>query len=594
MIKQLLLYTEDNSFAEEISSEIEVIGSYALSIVTSILELEKLLQTNQKFHLKILDFSYIERDDSFDTRVLFQEKQPTIIIKKRNFFELDTNKKILCLNPLIKDTPKQLLKKIEEITKYRDKRVLIVGDDIEEKERTQKALQEKDFFVETSTSLGNHNNELNFDLLLLFGNANELIKDIRKTSSKGSLGIISVLEDNNFKILSNYLANEINEVLLKGFSKEELLFRVNLVMEFLSLNRANRSIQRELNNYKKIVDENVIISKTDVNGFITYVSSAFCQISEYQESELLGKPHNIVRHDDMKSTSFEDLWKTVKSGRVWQGEVKNRKKYGGYYWVEATVRPEFNDDNEIIGFISVRQDITTAKQLEEIYVHQVAEQNQARSKQINSIVNEFEESDYFESKILYHASDILSGDIYSLRTLQDGSALIYILDAMGHGLLPSFTTFAATSIIKRFLDSSDNLQDLMDHFSSSLRTILDDEEQISYSFVHISPDLKTIEYASGGMYPAVLSTSNGVRRLKANNAPFMPFMPDIKVHTINDGEFDKVLIYSDGLVEDEGSGVTSENIEDALDEETLNSVMLFLEINDLEDDTTIIYFKKKV
>jgi len=112
--------------------------------------------------------------------------------------------------------------------------------------------------------------------------------------------------------------------------------------------------------------KNVIASKTDTKGIITYTSEAFEKISGYTKKELLGKPHSIVRHPDMSKEDFKDMWSTIQKGHTWQGEVKNKKKNGEYYYVKATISPIFNEENEIKGYSAIREDITQQKKIEEL------------------------------------------------------------------------------------------------------------------------------------------------------------------------------------------------------------------------------------
>jgi len=102
-----------------------------------------------------------------------------------------------------------------------------------------------------------------------------------------------------------------------------------------------------------IFEGRAIISQTDLKGVITFANRQFCDISGYKAEELIGEPHNIIRHPDMPRTAFEQMWKTIDSGQAWNGLIKNLRKDGLYYWVETEILPIKNeDDDEITGFIT--------------------------------------------------------------------------------------------------------------------------------------------------------------------------------------------------------------------------------------------------
>ncbi|PKM15731.1 MAG: chemotaxis protein [Gammaproteobacteria bacterium HGW-Gammaproteobacteria-2] len=100
-------------------------------------------------------------------------------------------------------------------------------------------------------------------------------------------------------------------------------------------------------------DGDSVVSRTDIRGIITYVNTTFCEISGYSREELIGRPHNIMRHPDMPAAVFADLWATLKAGKAWKGLIKNRCKDGGFYWVEANANPIIADD-EVVGYMSLR------------------------------------------------------------------------------------------------------------------------------------------------------------------------------------------------------------------------------------------------
>ncbi len=114
-------------------------------------------------------------------------------------------------------------------------------------------------------------------------------------------------------------------------------------------------------------DGQMIVSTTDLKGRISYVNQDFIDISGFTEEELIGKNHNIIRHPDMPSSAFKDLWDRLKSNRPWVGMVKNRCKNGDYYWVQANITPLF-ENGYLTSYMSVRnkasaEDIREAEQL---------------------------------------------------------------------------------------------------------------------------------------------------------------------------------------------------------------------------------------
>lgn len=97
-----------------------------------------------------------------------------------------------------------------------------------------------------------------------------------------------------------------------------------------------------------------LVSETDSKGIIRFANDDFCKIAGYSLDELMGQPHNMVRHSDMPRAAFKSLWDTVQSGNVWTGYVKNATKDGGYYWVYATVYP-FESCDGSKGYLSCRR-----------------------------------------------------------------------------------------------------------------------------------------------------------------------------------------------------------------------------------------------
>lgn len=103
--------------------------------------------------------------------------------------------------------------------------------------------------------------------------------------------------------------------------------------------------------------DELIVSRTDLKGIITYANDVFADISGYEVSELIGQPHNIVRHPDMPKSVFQELWRSLETKGKWSGCIKNLRKDQGYYWVYAEVSGVFKD-GELVEYKSVRTPIS--------------------------------------------------------------------------------------------------------------------------------------------------------------------------------------------------------------------------------------------
>lgn len=170
------------------------------------------------------------------------------------------------------------------------------------------------------------------------------------------------------------------ELLVKEETNWELIYKILgaglVILLFITYwnRRLKNAVNQKTDELQKLLasfDENVIASKTDPRGIITYASKEFARISGYSVEELVGQPQNIVRDPAMPNEVFYELWNTIKQGKIWKGEIRNRKKEGGFYWVFAVITPEFNNQNQITGYSAIRQDITAKKVVEELNIKQL-------------------------------------------------------------------------------------------------------------------------------------------------------------------------------------------------------------------------------
>ncbi len=99
----------------------------------------------------------------------------------------------------------------------------------------------------------------------------------------------------------------------------------------------------------------VMITETDTAGIIIYANRKFREMTGYTKEELIGSPHNINRHPDMPKVAFAKMWETIKRGEMWEGYVKNMRKDGRYYWVIVWIKPKFDEEGNIVGYIAGRK-----------------------------------------------------------------------------------------------------------------------------------------------------------------------------------------------------------------------------------------------
>ena len=149
-----------------------------------------------------------------------------------------------------------------------------------------------------------------------------------------------------------------------------------------------------LKQYKEAIEKSNIISKTDVNGIITFVNDEFCAISGYSRDELLGKNHNIVRHPDVPKEKFSLLWETIKSKKTYKDTVKNLAKDGNTFYVNTTIIPILDEDQNIAEYIAIRYDVTKEMLLREELLKKEAEYeelNRSLEKRVEEQTRELKE-----------------------------------------------------------------------------------------------------------------------------------------------------------------------------------------------------------
>jgi aerotaxis receptor len=132
-----------------------------------------------------------------------------------------------------------------------------------------------------------------------------------------------------------------------------------------------------------ITDATLIVSRTDTKGRLTCFNDEFVQASGFAEAELMGQPHNIIRHPDMPPEAFENLWDTLKAGKPWAGAVKNRRKNGDFYWVLATASP-IRENGQVTGYTSIRTKLPADQRAEAEQVYAALRAKKAHGYKIDA------------------------------------------------------------------------------------------------------------------------------------------------------------------------------------------------------------------
>jgi serine phosphatase RsbU (regulator of sigma subunit) len=253
-----------------------------------------------------------------------------------------------------------------------------------------------------------------------------------------------------------------------------------------------------------------------------------------------------------------------------------------------------DEDTQLFSIVTAYiKNILDMDDLSESNRYFVEEQTKAAKKQQGMLVNELENCTKLDVFIYFKPYDFLSGDSYSLHKTSTGGYFFYVLDAMGHGIVPSLTSFSVLSFVKQALDKELSFQETADEFGKSLEYILTDLEQLSASFFHIPEHFGYIEYFSAGMYPAVLHDGDKTIELKANNIPFMNFFYAITVSRVKLIDFKSILIYSDGLVEDTLYNLNKQDVLSMKTCEEAEKQMKAFDNKQLEDDLTTVLIERR-
>jgi len=243
--------------------------------------------------------------------------------------------------------------------------VLIVEDDLLISEQLQRILKKlfKNLYIAVDGNDGfNKYIENNIDIVISDikmpkVDGFKMLKMIRNINNNVPIIFLSAYNESEYFIESIKLG--IDGYLLKPIEINQLIDSIYKATTKIKLQDEISKSTYFLKQHQEATNNSVIVSKTDIYGNITYVNDKFCETSGYTKEELIGRSQNIVRHPKNPSSIFKKMWKTIKEDKkIWNGVIRNINKNGESYYVDSTIKPILDINNNIIEYISLRKDIT--------------------------------------------------------------------------------------------------------------------------------------------------------------------------------------------------------------------------------------------
>ena len=377
---KLLIIEDSELFAKILLKNLSSYANFHVDLALTFQEAKTKFEQNEYDYI-ILDLHLPDAygEELVDAVKHLSAAKIIILTSESDLYVRETLFKKGIIDYLIKDkyfvsSIKAIRYTIDALEKNKDNTIIVIEDSVFMAKQLQKILLSRNYHVLLAQTAADglellKNNNINtiiLDMELPDKHGIDLLREMKDIDEICQIPVIVVSSTNDPEVVRNALKVGASDFIKKPFNLEEFILKVDLAID---TNRKYTEVlctQKVLKEYKTAIDNSSLVSKTDTKGIITYVNDTFAKLSGYTKEELLGKSHNIVRHPDMPSSTFKEMWETIQSKKNWNGVIKNRTKNGDTYYVQSTISPIVDADDSIVEYIAIRTDITELESYKEL------------------------------------------------------------------------------------------------------------------------------------------------------------------------------------------------------------------------------------
>lgn len=348
------------------------------------------------------------------------------------------------------------------------------------------------------------------------------------------------------------------------FSFSDISVRLDLEKAQRLANEHLHEMVQELTTFKSALDAHALVSVTDRQGCITYANERFCEVSGYSLEEVLGKTHSIIKSGLHPAEFFANMWATISAGKIWSGEIANRKRNGDLYWVDSTIVPWVDDQGIPYQYVAIRKEVTQRIKAEQ----QVAQARQRELATGSAIQKHLlfgrahHDLPGLAAASFTEASQGVDGDFYTFTRLGPGILEVLTGDVMGKGITAALVGAGIKSSYRKVLAElmaerqDDQLPSPEQVINAIHREVTPElinlDVFVTLALYRIDRNALTITWVNAGHTPGLLSTADEdeVIELSANNLPLGVIESEVYQQSTRPLRVqDSVLLYSDGISE---------------------------------------------